>query len=191
MKSSLRVKFKERITSLSDKERRQQSEIITQKLAEYLNDQRGWWTLYCPLIDEPNLLALLDLCPHIQWAFPRVESPTEMSFRKVESREQMVTSSWGLDEPHPEQSSQIPLAKIAGCIIPGLAFDKHGTRLGRGGGYYDRFLPSCHGVKVGVTFNEGFATDSLPKESHDQIMNIIVSPKDWIEIKVNKEVKDG
>ena len=191
VKSSLRVKYKDQITKLNESERKAQSLGISQKLESFLKGQNGLWTLYCPLSDEPNLLSLLDSCSHIEWAFPRVESQTEMTFRKVESRDQMVTTSWGLEEPHPSTSQVIPTGKITGCIVPGLAFDQDGLRLGRGGGYYDRFLGQYSGLRIGVTFNEGLAKEPLPKEGHDELMNIIVSPRNWIEVNVKKEVKNG
>ena len=82
-KDSLRAQFKECISSLTDADRKQQSLTLTKKLEDFLSDQSGVWTLYCPLKDEPNILGLLDSCSHIDWAFPRMESRTEMSFRRV------------------------------------------------------------------------------------------------------------
>ena len=86
-----------------------------------------------------------------------------------------------------EQS--VPVGEIEGCVVPGLAYDRNGTRLGRGGGYYDRFLSNFKGLKLGVTFDEGLADEILPREVHDQAMHIVVSPKQWIE--VTSEVQDG
>lgn len=185
------MKFKDQITKLNESERKAQSLDISQQIESFLKKQKGIWTLYCPLVDEPNLLSLLDSCQHIEWVFPKVESQTEMTFRKVESCEQMITTSWGLEEPDPEKSPIIPVTQITGCIVPGIAFDRQGVRLGRGGGYYDRFLGRCSGLRIGVAFNEGLTSEPLPSEGHDELMNIIVSPRDWIEVNVKEEVRNG
>lgn len=65
--------------------------------------------------------------------------------------------------------SQIDLA-----IIPGIAFDKNGNRLGRGKGYYDRLLPLLHCPKIGLCFSFQFL-DSIPCEKHDIPMDEIIT----------------
>ncbi|MCB0379518.1 MAG: hypothetical protein KDD33_13585, partial [Bdellovibrionales bacterium] len=129
-KSGLRVKFKKRLAELSAQQIGRQSEAISKKLCQYLSEQQGYWALYSPLADEPNLLPLLERCPNIQWIFPKVESHTEIRFYPVKSREQMIRSSWGLDEPSGEEQS-VPFPQIQGFIIPAIAYDEMGFRLGR------------------------------------------------------------
>ena len=65
--------------------------------------------------------------------------------------------------------SQIDLA-----IIPGMAFDKEGNRLGRGKGYYDRLLPQLHCPKIGLCFSFQYF-DSIPYEKHDKSMDEIIT----------------
>ena len=60
-------------------------------------------------------------------------------------------------------------------MVPALAFDKEGRRLGRGGAYFDRALKSFQGIKVGVAYSWQWATHALPYEDHDIAMDIIVS----------------
>lgn len=180
-KSELRALFKNRIAGLSVQERNEQSYAIVVQLTEFLQDHQGVWALYSPLNDEPNLTALLQACSHIDWVFPKVESKTEIKFRRVDSLDQLVTGAWGLHEP--AQKPSVPKDEIAGTLIPGLAYDHQGVRLGRGGGYYDRFLWNFKGLKLGVTFNEGLTVETLPRESHDQLMNTVVSPQKWVDVK--------
>ena len=60
-------------------------------------------------------------------------------------------------------------------LVPGCGFDLEGGRLGRGGGYYDRFLAGQVGVlKVGLCF-ECQMIDRLPTEAHDQSVDLIVT----------------
>jgi 5-formyltetrahydrofolate cyclo-ligase len=59
-------------------------------------------------------------------------------------------------------------------IVPGLAFDHHGNRIGFGGGFYDRFLAGLRAAKVGIAY--GFQQgETLPTESHDVKLDWLVT----------------
>ena len=60
-------------------------------------------------------------------------------------------------------------------LVPGLAFDLRGGRLGRGRGYYDRFLAGATGLRVGVCFEDQIVAD-VPLEPHDLRMDFVVTP---------------
>lgn len=62
-------------------------------------------------------------------------------------------------------------------LVPGLAFDKHGNRLGQGGGFYDRFLPHITSgtITIGIAFDEQIV-DSIPTGVHDKRVNYILTP---------------
>jgi 5-formyltetrahydrofolate cyclo-ligase len=60
-------------------------------------------------------------------------------------------------------------------LVPGVAFDRRGGRLGFGGGYYDRFLPTTPALRVGVTYDECLC-DALPCGEHDQRMDWVLTP---------------
>ena len=189
-KQALRVSFKRQVQDQSANSLESQSKIILQKLAQFLKDQSGQWTLFSPLTDEPNLVGLLKESPHIQWFFPKVESKTEMNFYEVSNSNELVASAWGLNEPMPGSQPAVGKEEFTGCIIPGIAFDTFGNRLGRGGGFYDRFLLNFKGLKLGVAFEQTLTTERLPSESHDQKMNIVVSPEKWIDVD-QSEVENG
>ena len=59
-------------------------------------------------------------------------------------------------------------------LVPGIAFDLQGRRLGRGGGYYDRLLAARGGFRVGVAYDWQIVAD-LPEQAHDQVMDMVVS----------------
>ncbi len=182
-KDGLRARFKRKLNELPSTEKRRQSQALVSKLAEYLADQSGVWTIYSPLNDEPNLLTLLQRFDQITWVFPKIESKEQMQFYKAMTPEQMLSDLFLESvEPESDEAHRVETHEIAGFIVPGLAFDKNGIRLGRGGGYYDRYLENYKGPKLGVTFNEGIATEALPREPHDQQMNIVISPEAWIEV---------
>lgn len=68
----------------------------------------------------------------------------------------LAINSWGILEPNPSSAIHYPLSEIDLVIVPLLAFDKHGNRVGYGKGFYDRFLVKCRSnvIKVGVSFFE-------------------------------------
>jgi 5-formyltetrahydrofolate cyclo-ligase len=59
--------------------------------------------------------------------------------------------------------------------VPGLAFDRRGGRLGRGKGYYDRFLLETSGLRVGICF-EDQVVEKIPGEAHDLRMDFLITP---------------
>jgi 5-formyltetrahydrofolate cyclo-ligase len=186
IKNSLRVKFKNEIAEIHPEVRKIQSENLVEQISKFLQAQTGIWALFSPLNDEPNLLSLVERCPQIHWVFPQVEPENNLSFCHLDSLEQLIASSWTPHEIICEDHQKVSPDKISGCVIPALAYDKVGTRLGRGGGYYDRFLKNFKGRKLGVTFNECLTNEVLPREPHDQIMDIVISPLSWIEVKRNE-----
>ena len=64
-------------------------------------------------------------------------------------------------------------------LVPGVAFDVHGRRLGRGKGYYDQLLAGLRGVKCGVAF-DGQIVGEVPVTPRDILMNCILTPTRWI-----------
>lgn len=67
------------------------------------------------------------------------------------------------------------LEQVGVVLVPGLAFARNGARLGRGAGFYDRFLiEHSHALRVGVAFSDQ-VLDSLPEDPHDQRMDILLT----------------
>jgi 5-formyltetrahydrofolate cyclo-ligase len=66
-------------------------------------------------------------------------------------------------------------------LVPGVAFDLSGRRLGRGKGYYDRLLKQTRGTTCGVAFDEQIVGE-IPVEPHDLNVNCILTPTRWIEV---------
>lgn len=66
----------------------------------------------------------------------------------------------------PATAPQLPLGSVDAVLLPGLAYDGSGTRLGYGGGFYDRLLPGYAGLLVGVVWS-ALLLPELPGEAHD------------------------
>jgi 5-formyltetrahydrofolate cyclo-ligase len=60
-------------------------------------------------------------------------------------------------------------------VVPGVAYDSHGNRLGRGGGSYDRALPSVTVPVVGLALDDE-VVDAVPMEEHDRRVDVVVTP---------------
>jgi 5-formyltetrahydrofolate cyclo-ligase len=77
---------------------------------------------------------------------------------------------------NPVNGAPMPFAELDLIVTPGLAFDKNGNRLGRGGGYYDRFFAhnSLRGRKCGFGFAEQLLA-SVPATEHDQSIDMLVT----------------
>ena len=85
----------------------------------------------------------------------------------------MERGAFGILEPTGEVFSDYD--NVDAAIIPGMAFDGHGNRLGRGKGYYDRLLPRLtKAYKIGVCFPFQYF-DEIPSEEHDVVMDCVVS----------------
>jgi 5-formyltetrahydrofolate cyclo-ligase len=84
----------------------------------------------------------------------------------------------GVAQPNPARCKPVPLQKIDIAIIPGLAFDEKGARVGSGLGYYDRFIPDLPATtrKVALAFEEQIIPQ-VPTESHDKHVDIIITDK--------------
>lgn len=83
---------------------------------------------------------------------------------------------YGILEPDPAKTRRVKAAEIECVLVPGVAFDRQGYRLGRGGGYYDRFLKTVRArtTKVGLGFSFQ-AVDHIPKNKHDVRLDIILT----------------
>ncbi len=87
---------------------------------------------------------------------------------------------FGIREPVAD-CAQISLNLLDLILVPGVAFDLHGWRLGRGKGFYDRLLAAVRGFTCGVAFDEQIVAQ-IPVESHDVHVNCILTPTRWLEL---------
>lgn len=93
----------------------------------------------------------------------------------IQHLDQLRPGRWGLLEPAADHPCWLEdLARIDLVVVPGLAFDRRGNRLGLGGGYYDRFLARVNAPKAGLIYSE-LLLDALPAETHDIPMDLVVT----------------
>lgn len=117
---------------------------------------------------------------------PRVAGST-LNLHFVEHAGELVAGSFGISEP----SEHAPMAEAKAdlILVPGLAFDRSGERLGRGGGYYDRFLVGFEGLRVGICFQE-VVFDRIPSEPHDAAVDFLATPGGIISCGLRNRLSD-
>jgi 5-formyltetrahydrofolate cyclo-ligase len=172
-KSQLRDTLRERLQKLSLTERHTRSLLICEKLLPYFSGKNSL-ALFAPMSTEPDLDLLWDhgaLVEHSLLSYPRREGET-LSFHPISALAELIPGRFGIREPAPSPSpKQLDL-----IVVPGLAFSAQGNRLGRGAGFYDRFLATLPQTtfKLGVCF-EFQRVSSIPHEPHDVTMDAVVS----------------
>ena len=99
--------------------------------------------------------------------YPRCEAGNTLKFCPIQSRKDLIEGKYGIPTPPPDSLALDAAAlENALCIVPALAADPRGYRLGYGGGYYDRFLAS-HCVVSLCALREVFLTPALPTDPYD------------------------
>ncbi len=179
-KSSLRAEARKTLAALSLEERAAASAEICRRikaLPQWI--AAGTVALYAAQASEPDLAALLD-SPGKMLCFPRVAGDS-LQFHRCDSHELLRPGPWQLLEPDPELCPVVPASEIDLLLIPGLAFTRTGGRLGRGGGFYDRFLRHVHprASKIGVCFHAQLVP-ALPREIHDHEVDLVLTQSDLI-----------
>ncbi|WP_332691050.1 5-formyltetrahydrofolate cyclo-ligase [Halalkalibacter lacteus] len=107
---------------------------------------------------------------------PRANFKTKcMTFYEITRFDHLEDRPYCLKEPMVEFCQPINHDEIDLVIVPGLAFDKNGYRLGFGGGFYDRFLPTVDAITLSLAFPCQIV-QTLPVEKHDQKIDHIISP---------------
>ena len=131
--------------------------------------------LYHSLPDEPDTHDFVERWAREKTVLLPVVVGEDLELRPYTSPASLATGAFSIQEPQGEaftQYSQIDLA-----LIPGVAFDPAGHRLGRGRGYYDRLLANpafAHVTKVGICFPFQLVPN-VPCEEHDVRMDIVIS----------------
>lgn len=128
--------------------------------------------LFAPLLDEPDVVKLFDYSKTV--CFPRFKANRGYESAVVESIEDLVAGKFGIQEPPPD-AEEVNASAIDIVLVSGLAFDETCNRLGRGRGFYDRWLPQITGIKIGVGFDHQLIK-AVPTESHDHQLDMVVTP---------------
>tara|TARA_B100000959_G_C14793991_1_gene546791 strand:- start:21 stop:566 length:546 start_codon:yes stop_codon:yes gene_type:complete len=133
--------------------------------------------LFAPLPDEPDILELVDCSKII--CFPRYKSDRAYESAVINDLMDLVTGKFGIREP----SVECPNTKAGDIdltVIPGVAFDRYCNRLGRGRGFYDRWLLQLAGWKIGVGYDHQLV-HAIPTEPHDVQLDMVAAPSHMVD----------
>lgn len=135
---------------------------------------------FAAIQSEPDLSPLIESLPQHQWCFPRVTS-SHLTFHHIPHYQSLSKGSFGILEPSPEQNI-IALPRLDLVLCPGLGFGRDHSRLGRGGGFYDRLLAAIRddAITIGIAFDSQIV-EHVPTEAHDLPLDHILTPTSWID----------
>lgn len=134
---------------------------------------------YYPLPDEVDIREIIEalVSKGKTLLLPEVVSDTEMVLRRYRSSADLKEGAFGILEPTGPLFTDYGSIDVA--LIPGMAFDADGNRLGRGKGYYDRFLDAVHGKTstlphlIGVCYPFQLL-DAVPTDKYDYRVDMVV-----------------
>ena len=116
-----------------------------------------------------------------QVGVPVTREDGDMDFQAIAGLSDVRPVHYGLREPVADSPKVLLPHTIDLILVPGIAFDRRGYRIGLGGGYYDRFLVRTEAVRVGLSY--GFQIiDRVPDEPHDVTIDWIITENEVIKI---------
>lgn len=172
-KPSLRRHFKALRASLTPRRRREASE---RALAFIKQQPHGLVLSYASFQNELDTRAINAwLAGQRRLVLPKVQGKNLVLYQVFDLCCQVARGAFGITEPIPERCRSATSLEITCALVPGLAFDASHQRLGYGGGYYDRFLPSLtDGVAYGLGFQEQLYAEALPVFPSDTLLNCLL-----------------
>ncbi len=178
-KASLRRFFLNKRQDLSPDEQYAASQCIAAQLVPFLERLPPKMIgAYVPMRGEVDILSPLS---SLRWplSLPVLKAnASQLHFFGWQSGEQLQPNSYGVEEPVDRSSELMPTL----VLVPLLAYDHDGYRLGYGGGWYDRTLAywqSIHHrtITMGIAYDWQARVSALPHEAHDQALDGVITPR--------------
>jgi len=176
-KTDLRQKIRARLEKISEAVRAVESIELRERLQAQIPSAHTI-LFFAPLPDELDVWPMLEiaLATGTNCALPFFDAEKKSYGAKLLKNlaADIVTGKFGVREPA-ATCAEIPLNQFDLVLVPGLAFDLSGNRLGRGQGFYDRILSAASGIKCGVCHNFQLL-EKIPAEPHDAKLDFIFTP---------------
>ncbi|MCI9285354.1 MAG: 5-formyltetrahydrofolate cyclo-ligase [Muribaculaceae bacterium] len=180
-KDEIRRRVKARKTLLSDDEKERASErafMLLENSAAFMLADRI--LMYHSLPDElPTRSFIAKWASRKRFYLPRVNG---VNLDILPYDEQSLTlGSFHIEEPTGNDMASIDDIELV--VVPAVAFDRRGNRVGRGKGYYDRLLGSTRATKVGMGFDFQLLDEEIESEPHDVALDIVITENNHIVIR--------
>lgn len=163
-RKELRAQINAAIKTKTKQQKLDESKLLLNQLAMDKNFQRAQMVLlYWSLPNEVDTHEFVR-----QWSASKhiilpVVVGDDLELRYYEGDAKMQTGAYGILEPNGKILPRKDYDLIDVCLVPGVAFDKMGNRMGHGKGYYDRLLPKIERPKIGICFPEQLVEDLEPQ----------------------------
>jgi len=180
-KTEIRADMLKQINRFSNKEQIEKTKKIEDRLFEFANFLEAKIVLmYVASPGEVASMNIIKKCSEYNKivVLPAFNTETyTMELLKVDDVEtELIQGPRGILEPDTEKCKIVPIDRIDIAIVPGVALDEKGERVGTGEGYYDRLIPNLSMTtrKVALAFEEQIILQ-VPTESHDRHVDIIIT----------------
>jgi 5-formyltetrahydrofolate cyclo-ligase len=147
---------------------------------DVLGGPRGTVCAYVPREPEPGSLALLDglRARGLRVLVPVVVGTAPLDWGEYLGAESLQLGPFGLREPSAPRLGPGAVRAVDAVLVPALAVDRRGVRLGKGGGHYDRSLALVEaGIPLIAVVRDDELVDELPVERHDVGMTAVLTPR--------------
>jgi 5-formyltetrahydrofolate cyclo-ligase len=179
VKARVRDRYRKLREAMTPAQVRAASEALCRRLAAWDVLQNARQVMaYIAFRNELDLVPLFGMLPAVRWIVPRVTGKQLVLHPYEPAR--LVRHRFGMLEP----AADLPVVApdtLDVVLVPGVAFDRQGGRMGFGGGFYDAFLPTTGALRVGITFDDCLA-DRVPGDAHDQRMDWVVTPHQTLRV---------
>lgn len=184
-KKELREIYRQKLFNQSEVDRVENSKFIRQNLFEQLEWKEA--TTIGLVLSKKFEVDTVEIIKQA-WsegknvAIPKcIPDGRKMEFYIFTSYDQTEVVYYGLNEPIVEKTTFVESSNIDTIVVPGLAFSNEGSRLGFGGGYYDRYLATYSGNVLSIVYDCQLE-DKIPMEEHDIVIPKIITESSVFEI---------
>jgi 5-formyltetrahydrofolate cyclo-ligase len=159
IKKDIREKYKALRLSLPNTEREKRSALIAENFSQHFNPAGKSISCFVPIdrFHEINTWLILDQTPALFY-LPVIDADNNLRHILYEGKDKLKKNSWGILEP--QSGQEIKACELDIVLVPLLAIDDKGFRVGYGKGYYDRFLKGCKPdcLFIGLHYFDQFET---------------------------------
>jgi 5-formyltetrahydrofolate cyclo-ligase len=184
MKNEFRQSMKSKLAALAPDEYFASNSAIGQRFFELQIVQKAgrimiYFAIGREVATASIISRLLEMGKTV--ALPACTADKNLKAGIINRLNELVPGKFGLSEP-PVSALAIDPAALDLIVVPGVAFDTGGFRLGHGAGYYDRFLARTDAYKLGLAYDFQIV-DHLARESHDVAVHALLTPSKYLEIR--------